>query len=168
MCIPPALKMVNGSLRYQIYRRKKVAKDEGRKAVIFHIAHNYYTEFVEMVDEVRESLLSKIERLHIAIECNPSSNLRIGEMNTYIEHPILKFNNYGLKTPYPVHDISVSINTDDSGVFATSLEREYALIGIALEKTDDERFKNSPRAVKEWLNRVRKMSIEQRFKKVNG
>lgn len=152
---------------YYEYHYNKVAKDEGRKAVIFHIAHNYYTEFVEMVDEVRESLLSKIERLHIAIECNPSSNLRIGEMNTYIEHPILKFNNYGLKTPYPVHDISVSINTDDSGVFATSLEREYALIGIALEKTDDERFKNSPRAVKEWLDRVRKMSVEQRFKKEN-
>ena len=153
---------------YYEYHYNKVAKEEGRKAVIFHIAHNYYKEFVEMVDEVRESLLGKIERLHIAIECNPSSNLRIGEMNSYIEHPILKFNNFGLKTPYQAHDISVSINTDDSGVFATSLEREYALIGIALEKTDDERFKNSPRAVKEWLDRVRKMSVEQRFKKENG
>lgn len=153
---------------YYEYHYNKVAKEEGRKAVIFHIAYNYYEEFIEMVDEVRESLLGKIERLHIAIECNPSSNLRIGEMNSYIEHPILKFNNFGLNTPYPAHDISVSINTDDSGVFATSLEREYALIGIALEKSDDERFKNSPRAVKEWLDRVRKMSIEQRFKKENG
>ena len=118
-----------------------------------------------MVDKVRELLLCKIERLHIAIECNPSSNLRIGEMRNYIEHPIFKFNNYGIKTPYPPHEISVSINTDDSGVFSTSLEREYTLMGIALEKTDDERFSNSPRAVREWLNRVRKMSVEQRFKK---
>ena len=150
---------------YYEYHYNKVAKEEGRKAVIFHIAHNYYKEFVVMVEEVRESLLCKIERLHIAIECNPSSNLRIGEMTSYIEHPIFRFNNYGLNTPYPPHDISVSINTDDSGVFSTSLEREYALMGIALEKTDDERFRNSPRAVKEWLNRVRKMSVEQRFKK---
>lgn len=150
---------------YYEYHYNKAAKEEGRKAVIFHIAHNYYKEFVTMVDEVRESLLCKIERLHIAIECNPSSNLRIGEMTSYIEHPIFRFNNYGLNTPYPPHDISVSINTDDSGVFATSLEREYALMGIALEKTDDNRFRNSPRAVKEWLNRVRKMSVEQRFKK---
>ena len=89
-------------------------------------------------------------------------------MTSYIEHPIFRFNNYGLKTPYPPHEISVSINTDDSGVFSTSLEREYALMGIALEKTDDENFRNSPRAVKEWLNRVRKMSVEQRFKKENG
>lgn len=150
---------------YYEYHYNKAAKEEGRKAVIFHIAHNYYKEFVAMVDEVRESLLCKIERLHIGIECNPSSNLRIGEMNSYIEHPIFRFNNYGLNTPYHSHDISVSINTDDSGVFATSLEREYALMGIALEKTNDERFRNSPRAVKEWLNRVRKMSVEQRFKK---
>ena len=118
-----------------------------------------------MVDKVRERLLCKVERLHIAIECNPTSNLRIGDMTSYIEHPIFRFNNYGLKTPYPPHEISVSINTDDSGVFSTSLEREYALMGIALEKTDDENFRNSPRAVKEWLNRVRKMSVEQRFKR---
>lgn len=153
-----------GRLYYEYHFNKK-AQENGNKSVIMPIAHNHYVEFVKMVDEVRELLLSKIERLHIAIECNPSSNLRIGEMSSYIEHPILRFNNYGLNTPYKPHDISVSINTDDSGVFSTSLEREYALMGIALEKTDDERFKNSPRAVKEWLNRVRKMSVEQRFKK---
>lgn len=153
-----------GRLYYEYHFNKK-AQENGNKSVIMPIAHNHYVEFVKMVDEVRELLLSKVERLHIAIECNPSSNLRIGEMSSYIEHPILRFNNYGLNTPYKPHDISVSINTDDSGVFSTSLEREYALMGIALEKTDDERFKNSPRAVKEWLNRVRKMSVEQRFKK---
>lgn len=151
-------------LFYEYHYNKKV-KENGNKSVILPIAHNYYEEFVRMVDEVRELLLSKVERLHIAIECNPSSNLRIGEMSSYIEHPIFKFNNYGLNTPYNPHEISVSINTDDSGVFSTSLEREYALMGIALEKTDDERFRNSPRAVREWLNRVRKMSVEQRFKK---
>lgn len=149
---------------YYEYHYNKQAKENGNKAVVLPIAHNHYAAFVEMVDKVREVLLSKVERLHIAIECNPSSNLRIGEMTDYIEHPIFRFNNFGLNTPYPPHEISVSINTDDSGVFATSLEREYALMGIALEKTDDPRFKNSPRAVKEWLNRVRKMSVEQRFK----
>lgn len=149
---------------YYEYHYNKAVKENGYKAVILPIAYNHYAEFVEMVDKVREVLLCKIERLHIAIECNPSSNLRIGEMTSYIEHPIFRFNNYGLNTPYPPHEISVSINTDDSGVFATSLEREYALMGIALEKTDNPQFKNSPRAVKEWLNRVRKMSVEQKFK----
>lgn len=155
----------NAKLLYFEYHFNKKAQEQGSKSIILPIAHNYYEEFVKMVDEVRELLLCKVERLHIAIECNPSSNLRIGEMTSYIEHPIFKFNNFGLNTPYKPHEISVSINTDDSGVFSTSLEREYALMGIALEKTDDERFRNSPRAVREWLNRVRKMSVEQRFKK---
>lgn len=147
------------------YHYNKQAKEEGERSIILTLLHNHYSEFINMVEAVRERLLCKVERLHIAIECNPSSNLRIGEMSSYIEHPIFKFNNYGLNTPYKPHEISVSINTDDSGVFSTSLEREYALMGIALEKTDDERFRNSPRAVREWLNRVRKMSVEQRFKK---
>ncbi len=153
-----------GNLYWEYHYNRK-AKEAGSRAVVFAIAHNHYEDFVSMVDKVRERLLCKVERLHIAIECNPTSNLRIGEMTSYIEHPIFRFNNYGLKTPYPPHEISVSINTDDSGVFSTSLEREYALMGIALEKTDDENFRNSPRAVKEWLNRVRKMSVEQRFKR---
>lgn len=153
----------NAKKLYYEYHYNKQAKENGNKAIILPIAHNHYEEFVEMVDRIREVLLCKVERLHIAIECNPSSNLRIGEMTNYIEHPIFRFNNFGLNTPYPPHEISVSINTDDSGVFATSLEREYALMGIALEKTDNPQFKNTPRAVKEWLNRVRKMSLEQRF-----
>lgn len=149
---------------YYEYHYNKLAKENGNMAIILSIPHNHYAEFVAMVDRVREMLLCKIEQLHIAIECNPSSNLRIGEMTSYIEHPIFRFNNFGLNTPYPPHEISVSINTDDSGVFATSLEREYVLMGIALEKSDNPQFNNSPRAIKEWLNRVRKMSKEQRFK----
>lgn len=150
---------------YWEYHYNRKVKEAGYRAVVFSIAHKYYEDFVSMVDRVREQLLCKVESLHIAIECNPTSNLRIGEMTSYLEHPIFRFNNYGLKTPYPPHEINVSINTDDSGVFSTSLEREYVLMGIALEKSNDENFRNSPRAVKEWLNRVRKMSVEQRFKR---
>lgn len=153
---------------YYEYHFNRKVKEAGSKATVLTIPHNYYDEFVQMTDRVREVLLGKVERLHIAIECNPSSNLRIGEMTSYIEHPIFKFYNYGLKTPYPPHEISVSINTDDSGVFSTSLEREYALLGIALEKCEDPEFKNSPRAIREWLDRVRKMSVEQRFCKIDN
>ena len=35
-------------------------------------------------------------------------------------------------------DIMFSINTDDKGVFCTSLENEYALMGCALERMRDE------------------------------
>ena len=57
----------------------------------------------------------------------------------------------------------MSINTDDQGVFATSLEREYSLMALALENNELGGCNNSPRAVIEWLDRVRQMSVEQRF-----
>ena len=107
--------------------------------------------------------MNRIESYHIAIECNPSSNYKIGEMRRYDEHPITKFYNKGLNTPYKDHHICVSINTDDAGVFSTTLEREYSLIALALEKVEDEHFSNSPRDIKDWLNNIRKMSREQVF-----
>lgn len=107
----------------------------------------------------------KIEQLHIAIECNPSSNFKIGEFNRYDEHPIIKFNNHGLSSPHPHHAISVSINTDDAGIFSTSLEREYSLMVLALEKHEDEEHPNTRREIMEWLERVRLMAKEQCFNK---
>ena len=114
---------------------------------------------------IQEQLLVKIERKRIAIECNPSSNYKIGEFGRYDEHPITRFNNAGLNTPYSRHDISVSINTDDQGVFATSLEREYSLIALAMERNQIEGYYNSPRQIIDWLDKIRQMSIEQQFSK---
>ena len=63
--------------------------------------------------------------------------------------------------------LSVSINTDDQGVFSTSLENEYALMAIALEKEKDENgdLKYNSSMIYEWLERVRLMGIGQSFNK---
>lgn len=68
-----------------------------------------------------------------------------------------------MNTPYNKHDIAVSINTDDQGVFSTSLEREYSLIALAIERHQTEGFKNSPRQIIDWLDKIRQMSVEQQF-----
>lgn len=70
-----------------------------------------------------------------------------------------------MSSPHPHHAISVSINTDDAGIFSTSLEREYSLMALALEKHDDEEHHNTPREIMEWLERVRLMAKEQCFNK---
>ena len=129
----------------------------------FTIPHEYREEYYELLEKIQEDLMQKIEKKHIAIECNPSSNYKIGEMDRYDQHPILRFFNYGIDTPYKDHNISVSINTDDQGVFSTSLEREYSLMALAMERNEIHGHHNSPRAILEWLDRVREMSIEQRF-----
>lgn len=138
--------------------------DNGAKGDALTIPEKYQEEWYDLLEKIQQNLLDKVERKHIAIECNPSSNLKIGEMERYDEHPIVKFFNYGISTKYPHHNIAVSINTDDQGVFSTSLEREYSLIALAVERNQTDKNKNSPRAIIDWLDRIREMSIEQTFK----
>lgn len=125
----------------------------------------YREEWYTLLEKIQQDLLGKIERKHIAIECNPSSNYKIGEMKLYYEHPIFKFYNEGISTPYPHREITVSINTDDQGVFSTSLEREFSLVALALERNPFNGLTNTPRAVVEWLDRIREMGVEQKFVK---
>ena len=158
-----ALKDEKARELFDAYHSYKYA-DKGNQGDTLTIPYIYLDDWCRLLENIQEQLLEKIERKHIAIECNPSSNYKIGEFEKYDEHPILKFFNYGLSTPYPHHDIAVSINTDDQGIFATSLEREYSLMSLAIERNQVEGFKNSPRAIVDWLNRVREMSMEQRFK----
>lgn len=151
-------------LYYHYHFNGKVKKVEAQGEIL-RIQPAIRQELMSTIYKVQLALLNQIEKYHIAIECNPTSNFKIGEMARYDEHPITKFYNKGLNTPYAEHHICVSINTDDAGVFATSLEREYSVMALALEKVEDEQFKNSPRAIMEWLDNIRKMSREQKFYK---
>lgn len=163
VCVESALRNENARELFDAYHSFKYA-ERGYNADTLTIPSSYLEEWNTLLEKIQQNLLDKIERKHIAIECNPSSNFKIGEMERYDEHPIVKFFNYGLSTPYSRHDIAVSINTDDQGVFSTSLEREYSLIALAIERNQTEEHKNSPRAIIDWLDRVREMSIEQKFK----
>lgn len=111
--------------------------------------------------------LDEVEMKHISIETNPTSNYRIGDFERYDEHPILYFFNYGLEHEgIAPHSITVSINTDDKGVFSTSLEREFSVMAAALEKKSlIEKDGNSPRRIYDWLDRIREMGFEMRFDK---
>lgn len=120
---------------------------------------------ISAISEIQQLMIDKVEEMGLAIECNPTSNLRIGEFDRYDEHPILRFNNSGLKI-YPKRALSVSINTDDKGVFATSIEREYALIVYAIIRYFRlNGCEISHTEVYDWLDRIRLNSLSQRFDK---
>lgn len=150
---------------YYMYHFNMTVRKNGAMSEVLKIKSEYRKALLTAIRDVQQHLLNQIEQLHIAIECNPSSNFKIGEFNRYDEHPIIKFNNHGLSSPHPHHAISVSINTDDAGIFSTSLEREYSLMALALEKHEDEEHPNTPREIMEWLERVRLMAKEQCFNK---
>lgn len=147
----------------KLHKHYEVSKDcriEGKKPEIVRFAKEYAKD----VASVQEKLLQEIERQGIVIETNPSSNLKIGRFTRYDEHPIFKFHNVVGDTP--AHSMVVSINTDDKGVFATSLKNEYSLIAIALRKQKDSQGNRlwSDLQIENYLTRIAHYGNISRFK----
>ena len=128
-------------------------------------------EYIRAVKAVQIEMRNRIARKGIAIETNPTSNVLIGTFRKYDKHPILAFYNRGLPVTAEEEDacaqLQVSINTDDSGVFYTDLETEYALLARSVELITDEndrpRFKKCD--IYTWLDNIRVMGNEQTFRK---
>lgn len=162
----PSAKMAlyNSNARelFDAYHRNDIIL-RGDEADTMMIPESMRAEFIELLVKIQEQLLDKLEHKRIAIECNPTSNYKIGELEQYDQHPIFKFYNKGLNTPFKQHNLLISINTDDLGVFSTSLNREYSLIALSAERRFCKDDKNTPRMITDWLDNIRKMSIEQLF-----
>lgn len=126
-------------------------------------------DYKKAVSLIQKEMQKRIGQRGIFIETNPSSNFAIGTFKDYKKHPI--FNLYNRHLTFDQEklkscpQLSVSVNTDDQGIFATSLENEYALLASALDFDLDEDGKNkyNRNMVYEWLDDVRKMGNEQSF-----
>lgn len=89
--------------------------------------------FVTDIMKIQKSMMYEIERTGLFIETNPTSNLMIGGFGKYIDLPLFKFHTIADEG----HKLPVSINTDDKGVFATSIKNEFSLVAAALKKEKD-------------------------------
>lgn len=115
-------------IRYHFGAKERVA---GQEPVCFAAT----PDFIAVLEKMQQRMMEKIMGKGIAVECNPSSNHLIGTFDRYEEHPIFRFNHFGLQLPEygeSSAQLRVSVNTDDLGVFDTSLENEYALLFGAL------------------------------------
>lgn len=127
-------------------------------------------EYIQLIHDMQEAMMEQIMSKGIAIECNPSSNKLIGTFDKYEQHPIFRFNSYNLALPdhpHPRVQLPVSVNTDDLGVFDTSLENEYALLyGCLRQRTDSN---GSPLltddAILAYLDHLRMMGNDMIFPK---
>lgn len=150
---------------YSEYHFNGKVRKSGKQQDSFELSRTMITS----LSEVQIGMQFEISALGISIECNPTSNYVIGSFKRFDKHPIIKFHNNGLelneenlkKCP----QISVSINTDDQGVFDTNLKNEYAVMTAALEQIKDKngQFKYSPNQVYHWIDEIREMGIEQSF-----
>lgn len=154
---------------YATYHFNKDVKVRGMESEEIKIDKRFF----KIIKDLQIKLQKDLAKRNICIETNPSSNYVIGTFKRYDEHPISKFYNLGLTyDTEKVNDcpqLSVSINTDDQGVFATYLENEYALIALAMEKAtnDDGELLFNQAMIYDWIDRIREMGLEQSFKRRN-
>ncbi len=99
-------------------------------------------------------MIKDLARRQICIECCPSSNVRIGRLDKFENHPIFRFS--PINPVQTRHPLAVTVNTDDLGVFSTSLPNEYSLLALALlKKTDLEgNTLYSSQEVYDWIGRL--------------
>lgn len=119
-------------------------------------------DYIRLLRDIQDKLQDVIMKKGISIECNPSSNLLITPVRRYDQHPIFRF--------CPVKDdgirsLHASVNTDDQGVFDTSLENEYALLACSMAEQcyviDPPPY--SEDAIYTYLEHLRSNSISQVF-----
>ena len=111
----------------------------------------YDKNIIKVVAYNQKKILKEIIDREIPIETCPTSNLRIGFFDKYSELPTCKL----IKEENAV----VTINTDAAGLLGTTLQNEYNLIALALEK-DLEKNKDEIQSV---LNRLRTNAIKSLF-----
>lgn len=153
------------SLLYYLYHYSGAVKCAGAEIISVPVNGGY----IEALRAVQHALQMEIARRGLSIESNPTSNARISTFRDYRKHPILALYNKGLfhggEALEDCPQIHVSINTDDSGVFFTSLENEYAVMSRALEtiSAPDGGPAFRPWEVEDWLEQIRIMGNEQGF-----
>ncbi|MHB9140858.1 MAG: hypothetical protein ACYC25_03165 [Paludibacter sp.] len=152
---------------YYRYHFDSTVKERGSESDEYIICNDY----IEMVSKLQQKMLFMLAKEHLAIETNLTSNKLIGDFQLYENHPITKFFNSGLELNAEklnsCPQINVSINTDDQGIFATSVEKEFSLMALSLIKKKDNQGNSvySPDRVYEWLGKVRRNAEIQKFKR---
>lgn len=122
----------------------------GEKVKVFKLPLGYS----KLITDLQNAMIKDLARRQICIECCPSSNVRIGRLDKFENHPIFRFS--PINPVQTRHPLAVTVNTDDLGVFSTSLPNEYSLLALALlKKTDLEgNTLYSSQEVYDWIGRL--------------
>ena len=121
---------------------------------------------MDLVRIIQNKMMDEIEKYQLTIECCPSSNAKIGFLGLFDKHPIFRFCNIHSEEG---HHLPVTVNTDDLGIFFTSLPREFELLKLALTKKKDGRGCKcyNTQEVYDWIERIVENAQIYRFDKNN-
>lgn len=115
------------SLWKQYFSDPEIYKKGFQTSEVFIIPHMYE----RIIKKVQNTMIKRLRDKNIYIETNPTSNLRIGRIGQYNELPLFRFSNIRKGQN---NGMFITVNTDDKGIFGTSLHREFSLIALALVK----------------------------------
>lgn len=142
---------------YHDYHFNKDVRERGDKIECMKVKRSY----VECVRQLQDCMMFELGKLGIVIECCPSSNLKIGFSNRYEDQPIFRF----APIMSEKRKMAVTINTDDLGIFQTSVDNEYSLLAIAAVKaknSNGQRKYNKCDVVR-WLEDISENGMKYAF-----
>lgn len=166
---------------HQVSYRNNSLNNYRRNDIFAHIYYSYHydtnvkirgyevcsvdidDDYMDLMSEIQDRLQEELSKKGIIVESNPSSNVLIGTFQNYSNHPIFRFNHSGLSADSTnkssANQLQVCVNTDDLGVFDTSLEFEYALLFQTLEeeKNADGSKRFSTSDILQYLEHLRVM-----------
>lgn len=147
---------------YYLYHFDYEVKQNGLKP----IGHEIDTWYIRLVRQFQSALQKEVHKKEMAIECNPTSNVLIGTFKYYDKHPVLAFNDHHLGDKPENPHIQVSINTDDIGVFDTSLENEYALVFESIRRNRYAEGNYNDDEIYEYLEYLRQNGLRMAFRRI--
>ncbi|WP_447749053.1 antiviral RADAR system adenosine deaminase RdrB [Aeromonas veronii] len=123
-------------------------------------------EDLEFYEALQDLMLEKFSQNQWVLEACPTSNIYIGRLESYEEHPIFRWspptaealqagnsaNRFGLRRG----PVRVCINTDDAGLMPTTLENEHRIIKeIAITH-----YKVSDQGATTWIDSIRQTGVD--------
>ncbi|MBG0749702.1 MULTISPECIES: antiviral RADAR system adenosine deaminase RdrB [Pectobacterium] len=121
---------------------------------------------IRLYEAIQDFLMEKYSRLGLVIEACPTSNIYIGRLEKYHEHPLFrwnppqpewlqqggKYNRYGLRSG----PLAICINTDDSALMPTTIANEHRL----MRETAIQCFNIGTWMADLWIDSIRQKGVD--------
>lgn len=124
------------------------------------------TEYHHLVTQVQAVVWRRVYKAGLVIEGNPTSNLLLGRFADYADLPLVRQG----RAPGVENSIApdlprlrVTINTDNPGIFQTTLRSEYLRVGEGLLSRPGDNDGVDAQAIANWLDDRRKAGVDSTF-----
>lgn len=150
---------------YNLYHRYHFDTDLKREAAKVE-PFRFKPYYIDLVKQLQIRMRSFMLEKGVAVESCPTSNFLISNVDEFKDIPTFQL--------FPIREshsdfvrLNVSINTDDKGVFYTSLAKEYSLLAGTLRKEMENGLRvHSDDKILNWVEHLINNSKQQCFKEL--